>query len=245
MMHPQQVALNDATEWVGEWHPLAEQLGSASGLLELASVSRYLRLPLVEDVASLKRFLHRYQRQILARFELPAIFASQRHSERNELRELIALDRRLAGRPLLSLFSGPSRRIGRWQLMKLRPLRDQRIVQRYLAAVERGEADGWHTLVYGLTLAVYSLPSRQGLAGYAHQVTRGLIYTAARELRLSERDCREIFDEFSNDFPAIIDRLIHEELSREQAHQFPGPCDNDLPLIYGSKLNSNRPDESE
>ena len=43
-----------------------------------------------------------------------------------------------------------------------RPLRDQRLVQRYLTAVEQGEAQGWHTLVYGLTLAVYSLPLRQG-----------------------------------------------------------------------------------
>ena len=49
------------------------------------------------------------------------------------------------------------------------PLRDERVVQRYLAAVESGEAHGWHTLVYGLTLVVYSLPLRQGLLGYAHQ----------------------------------------------------------------------------
>ena len=61
-------------------------------------------------------------------------------------------------------------------------MRDQRVVQRYLQAVEGGQANGWHTLVYGLTLAVYSLPLRQGLLGYAHQTTRGFIYSAARML---------------------------------------------------------------
>ncbi len=62
--------------------------------------------------------------------------------------------------------------------------------KRYLAAVESGEAHGWHTLVYGLTLAVYSLPLRQGLLGYAQQTTRGFIQAAARSLELSETDSR-------------------------------------------------------
>jgi urease accessory protein UreF len=210
MINQQQLALNDASEWLGDWHPLAEQLGSASGLLALGSVARFLRLPDVQDIPSLKRFLSTYQTRVLARFELPAIYASQQHAERNELRELIELDRTLADQPILKLFAGASRRIGQWQLQKLRPLRDQRIVQRYLSAVEAGEADGWHTLVYGLTLAVYSLPSRQGLAGYAHQVTRGQIYMAARELRLSEKDCRDLFEEFSSGFQRMIEDLISE-----------------------------------
>jgi hypothetical protein len=57
------------------------------------------------------------------------------------------------------------------------------VVQRYLHAVESDQADGWHTLVYGLTMAVYSLPLRQGLLGYAHQTTRGFIYSGARMLQ--------------------------------------------------------------
>lgn len=66
-------------------------------------------------------------------------------------------------------FASPSRQIGRRQLARLRPLRDERIVRRYLAAVESGRADGWHTVVYGLTLALYSLPLRQGLLHYAQE----------------------------------------------------------------------------
>jgi len=85
---------------------------------------------------------------------------------------LILLDLLLAGEPQLQDFAAPSRRVGQSQLQKLRPLRDQRMVQRYLQAVDGGQANAWHTLVYGLTLAVYSLPLRQGLLGYAHQTTR-------------------------------------------------------------------------
>jgi hypothetical protein len=98
--------------------------------------------------------------------------------------------------------------VGRAQLQRLRPLRDQRIVQRYLHAVDYGLASGWHTLVYGLTLAVYSLPLRQGLLGYAHQATRGYIYMAAEKFDISEHDCREIFDECGSGFPEIIESLL-------------------------------------
>jgi len=126
------------------------------------------------------------------------------------LRELIALDVELADQPLLKSFAAASRRVGRCQLQKLRPLRDQRMVQRYLQAVNGGTAYGWHTLVYGLTLEVYSLPSRQGLLGYAQQTTRGFIYSAARNLKLSECSCRDLFDELCAPLPAAVEDLLQQ-----------------------------------
>ncbi len=212
------MALSDAAEWLGDWHPLAEQLGSADGLFALSSVSRMFNLTPVHDLRSLRVFLRSYQEQILLAVELPAIHFAHEHASRHELRELIALDRRLARQTVLKKFSAPSRRVGQWQLQKLRPLRDVRFVQRYLDAVESGQAHGWHTLVFGLTLAVYSLPLRQGLIGYAHQTTRGFIYSAARALELSERQCRNIFDELCNELPATIEsRLKLTPAGLEQA----------------------------
>jgi urease accessory protein UreF len=90
-------------------------------------------------------------------------------------------------------------------------LRDQRIVKRYLHAVEAGFAHGWHTLVYGLTLEVYSLALRQGLLGYAHQTTRGFIYAAARMLQLSEYQCRELFESLCADLPHAVDELLTQQ----------------------------------
>jgi urease accessory protein UreF len=205
-----QLALTDATEWLGDWHPLAEQLGSADGLVELGSVSSLLQLPPVNNIPSLRKFLGQYQLCILLPLELPAIEAAHGHATRNEVRELVALDQELAAESVLQNFAGPSRRVGQAQLQKLRPLRDQRVVQRYLAAVENGEAHGWHTLVYGLTLAIYSLPLRQGLLGYAHQTMRGFIYSAARMLALSERACRQLFDELCADLPLAIEEQLKE-----------------------------------
>jgi urease accessory protein UreF len=208
MVNQTQLALNDAAEWLGDWHPLAEQLGSASGLVTLGSVSASLRLGPVHDLPSLRQFLLDYQSQVLLPFELPAIHCAQGHATRHEVRELVRLDRRLAAEPILQAFASASRRVGRSQLQKLRPLRDQRVVQRYLHAVEAEQADGWHTLVYGLTLAVYSLPSRQGLLGYAHQTTRGFIYSAAGMLRLSEHQCRAMFDALCANLPEAVEGLL-------------------------------------
>lgn len=210
MVTQTQLALNDAAEWLGDWHPLAEQLGSADGLAALGAVSSLLQLPPVHNRASLRRFLRGYRAEILLPVELPSIRTAREHTARNELRELVALDQQLAAEPILQPFAAASRRVGQAQLQKLRPLRDQRMVQRYLRAVETDLAQGWHTLVYGLTLEIYSLPSRQGLLGYAHQITRGFIYSSARKLRLSERDCRHLFDELAVDLPAAVDDLLRE-----------------------------------
>lgn len=210
MVKQSQLALDDAAEWLGDWHPLAEQLGSTDGLVELASVASLLRLPPVRDAGSLQRFLRDYQRRILFPIEFPAIHASYGHTGRCELRELVELDQSLAHQPVLQRFAGASCRVGKAQLQKLRPLRDHRMVQRYLQAVNSAVAHGWHTLVYGLSLEVYSLPLRQGLLGYAWQTTRGFIYAAARPLRLSEHDCRELYDDLGAEFPGAVESLLRQ-----------------------------------
>jgi urease accessory protein UreF len=208
MVEQTQLALSDAAEWLGDWHPLADQLGSADGLASLGSVSSFLCLTPVHNVPSLRRFLEHYQAQVLLPFELPAIQRAHGLAACQQVRELVALDQQLATQPTLQTFAAASQRVGRSQLQKLRPLRDVRVVQRYLHAVESGEAHGWHTLVYGLTLAVYSLPLRQGLLGYAHQTTRGFIYSAARMLHLSERQCRDLFNDLCANLPEALAPLL-------------------------------------
>src|SRR5258708_643905 len=132
------LALSDAAEWLGDWHPLAEQLGSADGLATLGSASELLGRRPVHNRSSLKSFLKQYQEQILLPFELPTIQTAYGHAERNELRELVALDQQLAEKPLLRAFADASRRVGQAQLRKLRPLRDDRETRRYLEAVDFG-----------------------------------------------------------------------------------------------------------
>ena len=126
------------------------------------------------------RFLEDYFARLLLPRELPAIVEACGHARRGEPRELLAQDQRLAASLIGTPFAGPSRRTGRLQLARLRPLRDNRIVQRYLAAVESGQAHGWHTLVYGVTLAVYSLPLRQGLFFYSQETLSALASAAGR-----------------------------------------------------------------
>jgi urease accessory protein UreF len=214
MVRPEQLALTEPAEWLGDWHPLAEQLGSTDGLVALGSVSSLLRLRPVQDAESLQNFLTKYQKRILIPLELPAIHSAWSFSNRHALRELVALDQQLLDEPMLADFAAASCRVGQYQLQKLRPLRDDRMVQRFLHAVETGEARAWHTLVYGLTLAVYSLPLRQGLLGYAHQTIRGFIYSAARALQLSEHDCREVFDGSCGDLPDAVEALLSANSSQ-------------------------------
>jgi urease accessory protein UreF len=208
MVKQKQLVLDEAAQWLGDFHPLAEQLGCADGLAALGAVTAELRLAPVHDLPSLHRFLATYHSQVLIPLELRAIRRAYAHAARGHARELIALDRQLAREPAMQPFAAASRRVGRSQLRKLRPLRDERVVQRYLHAVEAGEAHAWHTLVYGMTLAVYSLPLRQGLLGYAQHTTRGFIHAATRDLRLSEQENDGRFDDLYASLPRAIEPLL-------------------------------------
>jgi urease accessory protein UreF len=201
---------HDPAEWLGDAHPLVDQLGSADGLASLHALADSLRARPVANLPALREFLRAYFGCILLPHELPAIQRAFTHAGRNEVRELIAFDQHLAREPRLQDLAAASRRAGQAQLQRLRPLRDERGVQRYLAAVENHEAHGWHTLVYGLTLAVYSLPLRQGLLGYAHQTTRGFIHAAARSLELTEANCLTLFAELCAPLPLAVEGLVRQ-----------------------------------
>jgi urease accessory protein UreF len=208
-----QHAVAEPLEVLGDLHPLLEQLGSAEGLVTLAGVSESLSVPRVDSLPTLRAFLRDYHSRVLKPIELPAISRAFLHASRGELRELIDLDREIAAQPILKCFSSASRRVGRAQIQRLRPLRDQRLVQRYLAAVDDGRAQGWHTLVFGVTLWVYSLPLRQGLVGYARQTTGSFIRSASASFKFSDRASRELLDELCASLPAAIEPLLSPELA--------------------------------
>ena len=195
-------------EFLGDVAPLAEQIGSAEGLVALSGAAASQKFHRVTDLPSLRGFLRRYQSQILVPLELPAICRAHGHASRYEPRELIELDRQLANESLLQSFATASQRVGKSQLKRLRPLRDQRLVQRYLRAVQAGNAHAWHTVVYGLILSLYSLPLRQGLLSYAQQTTRGFIYAVAGRLDLADTECQELLRDLCSVFPAAVNTLL-------------------------------------
>jgi len=190
---------------LGDLTGLLEQVGRPPELVALAPA---LNPQLIRDTAGLQRFLEAYIQRLLVPIELPAIARAWAHTSRGETRELIALDSELTGQPLLTFFAAASREIGRFQLSALRPLRDQRVVQRYLTAIESGQAQGWHTLVYGLTLFVYSVPLRQGLCHYAEQTVYSLAEIASRRVGLSAAECRDIAGKVLAELPASIEKTL-------------------------------------
>ncbi|MDQ6630866.1 MAG: hypothetical protein M3Y82_03805 [Verrucomicrobiota bacterium] len=198
---------NEAENLLGDFSGLLEKIGllSETGFFENSN------LPFsIKNLKSLKTFLREYQQDILIPIELPAIYQAYFHATRHQARELIALDQRLAGEPRLKIFATASQRVGRNQLQRLKPLRDHRLAQRYLESVESKKSHGWHTLVYGITLAIYSLPLRQGLAFYAEQTLRGFSSAAARYHHFSENKCQEIIQERISTLPVSIEKILQQ-----------------------------------
>jgi urease accessory protein UreF len=208
MMVEKKSAPSSPAELLGDAHPLLDQLGSTEELAVTSTLTSVMEFARVRDLPTLRAFLDTYHAQVLRPVELPAIVSAYQHATRGESRELIALDRQLAGETMIRDFALASCRVGQRQLSKLRPMRDQRIVQRYLAAIEAGEARGWHTLVYGVSLAMFSLPLRQGLQNYIEQTARGFIDRAARSLRLTETSCDELAAQYFIAAPQAVTQAL-------------------------------------
>jgi urease accessory protein UreF len=223
MINQTTLAQQVVAEFLGDLAPLAERIGSSEGLVALSGATCSPRFEKVHDLTSLCCFVRDYHSRLLVPRELPAIWRARAHADRYEVKELIELDQCLASEPLLREFADASERIGKRQLNLLRPLRDQRLVQRYLRAVQAGEAHGWHTLVYGLILSLYSLPLRQGLLSYARQTTRGFVCAAARRLQLSDITCQELANNLASGLPSAVQSLLEPVADcRLVSHYNPG-----------------------
>ncbi len=209
MQQPELKSSRSAAEVLGDLHPLLEQLGSAEALMSLPQAAGLLRVAEVNNLESLTVFLDAYKTRLLLAWELPSIQKAYGHAYGSETRELIELDNEIGKMKVPRDFAHASQRIGRWQLRRLRPLRSERVAQRYLQAVEEARARGWHTLVYGLTLALYSIPVRQGLLNYSRQTLGGFVRSAAGSLRLPETVCREVVDAFCEDIPHHLEALLN------------------------------------
>jgi urease accessory protein UreF len=193
---------------VGDPVPLVKQLGSTGELGALATSAAVHRCPPVKTRRALRQFLRNYRAQTLIAREFPAICRACQFASRGALRELIALDQSLANSGELPELAAASQQAGRRHLQSLRPLRDLRLVQRYLQAIEEGKAHGWHTMVYGLMLALYSIPHRQGLLHYARLTLRGFIDAAAGPLRLTQADCHQLLEDLCEDLPQALENTL-------------------------------------
>jgi urease accessory protein UreF len=189
----------------GDFRALGRVLGSTNtdGCLDAAVLSGSI----CRNGSQLRDFVLNYQRTTLLPLEMPLIREAYRRASRRETRELVKLDASFSAKRLPPEMASASRRIGRRHLRAMRPMRDERITRRYLAEVEAGRANGWHTVVYGLFLALHSLPLRQGLLNYARQTQAGFILSAAGRGNVSEVEAEAMIDEFDTGLPAFLKEL--------------------------------------
>jgi urease accessory protein UreF len=206
-----------ASEIVGDLSALLEQLGAADGFgrtpLE-AACSSSVR---IESLFALREFVEHYTSQVLIPHELPAVARAYQHATKYQIRELLNFDLELGREPFLEQFRRASRAVGRNHLQRLRPLRDERLVQRYLKAVEAGEAHAWHTVVFGLVLALFSVPLRQGLIHFAQQTLGGFVLAANGAVQASAEERQKVVAAHFNSIGKAIELLLAE---RQESSDF-------------------------
>jgi urease accessory protein UreF len=187
---------------------LAQQLGSAEELTTLSPHAFSQDLTRIHSLPVLRDFLLNYKDNTLALHEFDHIYMAWSHATRNELRELIELDNRISADPAWKPFMASSHNVGKRQLNKMRLLKDDRFIQRYRKAVQEGRAYAWHTVVYGIILATYSIPLRQGLLHYGRKTIGGFIASAARSLDLTENSSVELHNELYLSLPPVVEGVL-------------------------------------
>ncbi|MCU0770723.1 MAG: hypothetical protein MUE94_02985 [Verrucomicrobia bacterium] len=202
------VARTETSAWLGDWHPLVRQIAPGEGVARWRSSAPPGPAPSVSDPAALFTFLTHYKSSVLLPFELPAVRQACEHARHNQTQELLGLDRSLLHAPWLKPYQADSLDAGRLHLARLKPLRDQRGLRRYREAVEQGEAHGWHLLVAGTALALYSLPLRQGLMDYALHTLWNAVGQAADPLGLKSNEAAELMRALTADLPNRIQSLL-------------------------------------
>jgi urease accessory protein UreF len=195
-------------EITGEVRELLECIGVAEALPGINTLHHSESQKPVIDLLSLQGFLQHYVDETLTRIELPAVVSAWQHANAGKFRELMDLDRTLCSDAGLRPFRAASCAVGRRQLSKLRALKDHRLLQRYLSAVERGDAAGWHALVYGIFLSIYSVPLRQGILHLAHNTLGGLTFKAAAGCGLRLTDCQAAVQQIAEQLPTIVNTAM-------------------------------------
>ena len=211
-----------AEEVLGEVRSLAATLGSPATVL-----TRDFPTPIrLTSVPAFRAFRDRYVRDVLTAQEWPLITEAYEFARCGHARELIAADQAWSQRMATAIQSGQgwpvagfgeaSFRVGQRQLNRLRPLRDLRVVQRYLTAIEVGEARGWHPLVYGVVLAAYGMPLRQGLLHFAQQTLGGFFAGAPVSAQLTQRAQTEFLAETDAPLVAALNQLLPANWKSEE-----------------------------
>jgi hypothetical protein len=190
-------------------HPYEAQLDALETVLCADTITQALGLAPLQSTADLEILLECYRTTLLEPIELPAITHYSRLSARGHADELIARDQDFAGiHPEWLLFMPASTRMGRDYLNRLRPLQDERVVQKFIEAVKYNQSPGHHLTVFGLTMSVFSIARRQGLAEYAQFALEAVVSTAAGKLKITQEDRTTILARSQAHLPQALKHMV-------------------------------------
>ena len=171
----------------------------------------------VSDLCGLRLFLERYERDILRPIELPAVQSAYWFANRGQFRELLELDAELSANVSLMPFARASLSVGREQLRLLKPMYDQRMMQRFRKCVVAGEARGWNPIVFGMFLSIHSVPVREGLLQFGRQIWSGFVNGVQDSCALPDEECSTLLGETIDRLPGWIEEVIAQSSGEEGA----------------------------
>jgi urease accessory protein UreF len=207
MLEQRQLQTNAFSD-AADWRALEDQLGSPEEATARSASVFASSLTHITSGAQLRDFIAQFQVGPLATQEVPTILRAYHFARQNQAREIIELDRSLVDCFPNEALANASEKVGRNQLRRMRALKTERVVTRYWDAVHAKQARGWHTVVFGVVLAVYSIPLRQGLNHYSTQTISGFLEAGAASLKLRLPEISAIEQSLADETPLLVERAL-------------------------------------
>ncbi len=174
-----------------------------------------VRLGLVRDEASLRRFL------------LEQIIPAQQHHELPYLRfaftaetldERCTLDREISAWKLARETREASAQLGGRRLKALRTIADAQIFSEFDDAIRSGRASGHHLVVCGLQARAEGVPLAAALTAYFYQSIAAVCAAALKLIRIGQDGCQRVLRTACADAGKIVERSL--AVARDDAGWF-------------------------
>src|SRR5438067_194474 len=163
-----------------------------------------VRLGLVRDEASLRKFLLAQIVPALRALELPYLRFAFDAAIVHDLRQLCAIDGEIGAWKLARETREASAQLGVRRLKALRVICESPLLAAFERCVECGEARGHHIVVCALQAAVENVPLSAALTAYFYQTLAAICAAALKLIRIGQEGCQRVLRDCLNNAPQSI-----------------------------------------
>lgn len=186
-----------------------------------SGLETYVQQGMVHDVRTTEEFVRNMLGCSLKFNDAAFVCLAYRNAMINELEEIFLLDQECTALKMPEEIRMASRKLGMRLIKIFNRQQAFPLVEQYERALQRNEAHGHYSIVYGMYAAALSIPLAESLTAYYYNAAVSLITNAVKLVPLGQLDGQDILYRCH----ALIETLVPETMELDRSlvgRSFPG-----------------------